>query len=108
MMDKKLKEFKEHMKKRDELFRNPSLEAAKKFFEEMNGITDWAREDVPLAALHKGRLQWLEATDAMIAESITWLTTNGYDTTMNGGPPLTPEIRDADRVSLGKKPLGES
>jgi hypothetical protein len=38
------------------------------------------RPDVPLAALHKARLQWLGATDAMLAESIGWLTMRGYET----------------------------
>jgi hypothetical protein len=95
------------LEKRDALFRNPTLEGAKAYYEQGGLEIDWARPDVPLAALHKARLQWLEATDAMIDESRTWLTTHGYADTWHQAPPLTPERRDADRVSLGKKPLNE-
>jgi hypothetical protein len=53
---------------------------------------------VPLIAMHKARLQWLGATDAMLAESMEWLIARGYETTMQGAPPLTPQRRDAARA----------
>ena len=63
--------------------------------------------DVPLAAVHKARLQWLESTDAMLEESKKWLADHNYQPDHFTAPPLTPEKRDADRVLLGKKPLKE-
>lgn len=89
---------------RDALFRNPRAKEAREFWEKQ-GHPPPVRPDVPQAAIHKARLQWLEATDAMLVESILWLEARGYETTMHGAPPLTPERRDADRVSLGKLPL---
>jgi hypothetical protein len=50
-------------------------------------------------------LQWLDATNEMLEESIRWLTEHGYKTSWQGAPPLTPEQRDADRKMLGKPPL---
>ena len=100
-------EFKKMLAERDELFKNPRVKAARLYFEK-HGYPVSAHPDVPLMAVHKGRLQWLDATDAMIEESMKWLTDRGYHTDMQGAPPLTPESRDADRVSLGKKPLGEA
>ena len=94
------------LRERDELFTNPTLEGAVKFYEKFGNV-DWARPDVPLAALHKARLQWLDATDIMIAESLKWLKDHKYENTFQGAPPLTPEKRDADRVTIGKKPLRE-
>jgi hypothetical protein len=99
-------EIKAYNERRDALFRNPTLEAAMAILAEI-GVTKFDREDVPLATVHKARLQWLEATDEMLEESKAWLLHHGYQNTFNGAPPLTPEARDADRVSLGKKPLGE-
>jgi hypothetical protein len=97
----------EFNEKRDALFRDMTLEHAIKVFDEQlfGDKRDWARPDVPLAAAHKARLQWLDATDAMLEESIRWLTERGYETSWQGAPPLTPEQRDADRKTLGKPPL---
>jgi hypothetical protein len=106
MQNDPLKEIQEFNRKRNELFRNPTLEAATAHLKEM-GITGFEREDVPLATVHKARLQWLEATNQMITESIAWLKEHGYETTFKGAPPLTPEQRDSDRIEIGKKPLGE-
>jgi hypothetical protein len=100
-MDKELRTM---LAERDALFRNPTLEAAQAFWLKSNFET-WKRPDVPLAATHKARLQWLDATDHMLAESIEWLKANGYELTMKGAPPLTPEQRDAERRFLGKPPL---
>lgn len=92
---------------RDALLLNPSLEAATAY---------WIKHEfppptsplVPLAMVHKARTQWLESTDAMLAESIKWLTDNGYEASFKKAPPLTPEQRDADRIFIGKRPLNES
>jgi len=100
-------ELRAFLKERDDLFKNPTLEAAQSWWLKA-GHPQWAREDVPLAAVHKARLQWLESTDAMIEESIKWLQEHDYSIDWQGAPPLTPERRDADRVSLGKKPLGQT
>lgn len=88
---------------RDELFRNPSLEKAKAFLPAPPG--GWLDPEGALAAVHKGRLQWLEATDAQLAESIGWLEARGYCTSWEGAEALTPQRRDADRAILGKGPL---
>jgi hypothetical protein len=101
--DEKLKNF---LAKRDALFKNPTEEAALKYWKE-NHLPEPLHPSVPLAAVHKGRLQWLDATDEMLTESKIWLTANGYDITMKGAPPLTPEQRDADRIELGKEPLNK-
>jgi hypothetical protein len=101
------KELKMFLKERDELFRNPTLEAAQAWWRRHRYSTPF-REDVPLATVHKARLQWLDATDAMLAESVKWLENNGYKSSHFDAPPLTPETRDAQRVMLGKKPLGGS
>jgi hypothetical protein len=103
MSNEEIRAFNE---RRDALFRNPTIKGAKEILAEQ-GITQFDREDVPLATVHKARLQWLGATNEMITESIAWLKDHGYQTTFKGAPPLTPEQRDADRVSIGKKPLGE-
>jgi hypothetical protein len=99
-------EMKQFLETRNALFINPNLVDATKWWIEQ-GFPRPARFDVPLATVHKARLQWLDATDVMIIESTRWLLDNGYETTMHGAPPLTPERRDADRVSLGKPPLGK-
>jgi hypothetical protein len=100
-------DFEEHNRKRDALFRDMTLEHALKLWAESPDYgRPLARRDVPLAAAHKARLQWLDATDAMLAESVIWLTEHGYETTWHGAPPLTPERRDADRAAIGKLPLG--
>ncbi len=59
---------------------------------------------VPLETIHKARLQWLDATDDMLAESRTFLFEHGY-----GGVPhlraYTSRTRDAERAKLGLPPL---
>lgn len=91
---------------RDALFRNPTLEDAVRFLPTPPG--GWLDPEGALAAVHKGHLQWLEATDAMLEESAAWLEARGYSTSSNGAPALSPERRDADRAALGKGPLGGS
>lgn len=99
-------EIAEWNRQRDELFRNLTHETA----------TAWWRTakhpkpldpSVPLAAAHKARLQWLGATDEMLAESMEWLIENNYSTTFRDMPPLTPEQRDAERISHGWEPLNK-
>ena len=97
-------ELQSYLWMRNALFRNPNIVDATKWWVS-SGLPDPTHPTVPLATVHKARLQWLDATDEMIAESIAWLKANDYETTMRGAPPLTPERRDADRVSLGKPPL---
>jgi hypothetical protein len=94
----------EFLAKRDALFRNPTLEAATAYWREQ-GFPAPLDGTVPLAMVHKARLQWLEATDAMLAESQKWLKDNGYLKTMRGTTPLTPQTRDVQRMRLGKAPL---
>jgi hypothetical protein len=89
---------------RDELFRNPTLEAATAYWTG-HGFEPPLAPTVPLAMTHKARLQWLDATDAMLVESAQWLKDNGYLATMRGATPLTPQTRDAQRMSLGRAPL---
>ena len=97
-------ELKAFLAKRDALFRNPNIVDATKWWVS-EGHPDPEHPTVPLATVHKARLQWLDATDEMIAESMAWLQANGYETTMKGAEPLTPTMRDAQRAAIGKKPL---
>ena len=91
------------IKARDDLFCDPTLENAKKFLGEPP--EGWLDPTVPLASLHKARLQWLHVTDAMIEESMAWLEGHGYKLEFRTIPPLTPESRDAERVIHGWPPL---
>jgi len=50
------------------LFRNPNDEVARAWWTS-EGHAPPAHPDVPLATVHKARLQWLNATDDMLAES---------------------------------------
>jgi hypothetical protein len=97
-------DFVKMLKERDNLFLKPTLEGAQEYWRK-NFSDTWLRPDVPLASIHKARLQWLNATDAMLKESEEWLITNGYLTSFKGAPPLTPDQRDYERVQRGMKPL---
>ena len=59
---------------------------------------------VPLAAVHKTRLQWLDATDDMLAESRAFLFDHGYEAGLNIRA-YKSKTRDAARVKLGLAPL---
>jgi hypothetical protein len=98
-------ELKEFLKLRDKVFNNPTIDSATELWRLQGCPMKLARPDVPLAAVHKARLQWLDATDQQLEESKQWLIDNGYEVTFRGAPPLTPEQRDADRVTIGKQPL---
>jgi hypothetical protein len=89
---------------RDALFRHPTLENAMAWWEK--NVPEPPKDNlVPLATVHKARLQWLDATDTMLAESKAWLLEHGFKTDMRGAEPLTPEQRDAQRAALGKPPV---
>ena len=96
----------EYLAERDVLFVDLTPAKALAYWKK-KGFPPPVDPSVPLAMVHKARLQWLDATDAMLAESLAWLEAHGYLATMNGAPPLTPETRDRDRAALGKPPLRE-
>lgn len=89
---------------RDGVFNNPTIDSATKLWQ-LQKLPKPTDPMVPLIAVHKARLQWLDATDKQLEESKEWLISHGFELTMKGAPPLTPEQRDADRVSIGKPPL---
>ncbi len=85
------------------LFRNPNDEAARAWWTS-EGYAPPFHPDVPLATIHRVRLQWLDATDDMLAESRSFLFDHGYD----AGPNLrayTSRTRDAARAKRGLPPL---
>jgi hypothetical protein len=100
-------DLEQHLTARSALFRNPTLEAAAAWWRGARPRESPLSPLTPLASVHKARLQWLDATDAMLAESLAWLKEHGWEPTLAGAPPLTPETRDANRKILGKPPLGE-
>jgi hypothetical protein len=98
------KQVRAFLAERDGLFRNPTLDGALAYWKD-HDFPPPVDPSVPLATVHKARLHWLDATDAMLRESQEWLLANGYETTIKGVPPLTPETRDAERRSHGVPPL---
>jgi len=87
---------------REALFRNPSDEAARSWWRS-EGYAPPAHPTVPLATVHKARLQWLDATDDMLAESRVFLFDHGY-----AGLHIrtyTSRSRDAERAKHGLPPL---
>ncbi len=98
-------ELKAFRAKRDELFRNPNDADVLAWWHEAFGNVAPVDPLVPMAALHKARLQWLDATDTMLEQSKLWLVEHGFTAEWHGAPPLTPERRDADRKLLGKPPV---
>jgi hypothetical protein len=98
------KQMQAFLAERDELFRNPTLDGALAYWKD-HDYPPPVDPNVPLATVHKARLHWLGATDAMLQESQEWLLANGYEATIAGSPPLTPETRDAERRSHGMPPL---
>ena len=60
------------------IFRNPSHEAASALWMS-EGRAPPARPTIPLATVHKARLQWLDATDDMLAESRAFLFDHDND-----------------------------
>jgi len=87
---------------REALFRNPSDKAARAWWTS-EGYAPPAHPAVPLATVHKARLQWLDATDTMLAESRAFLFDHGY-----AGLHIrayTSRSRDAERAKRGLDPL---
>ena len=70
----------------------------------MQGYAPPIHPTVPLATVHKARLQWLDATDDMLAESRAFLFDHGYDAGLNIRP-YTSRTRFAERAKLGLAPL---
>ena len=99
------KQLAAYLAERDALFRDPNPQAALVHWKKY-GYAKPVAPSVPLAVIHKARLQWLDATDAMLQESREWLEAHAYETGLRGAPPLTPKIRDAQRKALGRLPLG--
>jgi hypothetical protein len=100
-----MSEIDDFLAARDALFHDMTLERATAFWQRQGLPPPPVAPDVPLASAHKARLQWLDATDAMLEESIAWLKKHDYSPAMLGAPPLTPARRDAEREALGKPPL---
>ena len=94
-----------YLAERDALFRDPNPGGALAHWKKY-GYPKPVAPSVPLAIIHKARLQWLNATDAMLQESREWLKEHNYELDVRGAPPLTPETRDAQRKALGMPPLG--
>jgi hypothetical protein len=74
--------FDEFLAAREALFRNPSDEGAHAWWTS-EGYPPPIHPGVPLETLHKARLQWLDATDDMLAESGAFLFDRGYRTIPN-------------------------
>ena len=84
------------------LFRDPSDEEACAWWAS-EGYAPPAHPGVPLVTVHKTRLQWLDATDEMLAESRAFLFDHGY-----AGLHIrayTSRSRDAERAKRGLPPL---
>ena len=84
------------------LFRNPNDEVARAWWTS-EGHAPPLHPDVPLATVHKARLQWLNATDDMLAESRAYLFDHGYEGINIRA--YTTKTRDAERAKRGLPPL---
>ena len=93
----------EYLAAREALFRNPSDERARAWWTS-EGYAPPTHPTVPLATVHKARLQWLDATDDMLAESRAFLFDYGYEAVPNIRA-YTSKTRDAARAQLGLAPL---
>ena len=93
----------EYLAAREALFRNPSDERARVWWTS-EGYAPPAHPTVPLATVHKTRLQWLDATDDMLVESRAFLFDHGYEAGLNIRA-YTSKSRDATRAKLGLAPL---
>jgi hypothetical protein len=84
------------------LFCNPNDEAARAWWTS-EGYAAPAHPVVPLATIHRARLQWLDATDDMLSESRAFLFDYGYEGINIRA--YTTKTRDAARAKLGLPPL---
>ena len=95
--------FEEYLAAREALFRNPSDEAAHAWWAS-EGYPPPIHPTVPLETVHKARLQWLDATDDMLAESRAFLFDHGYRLIPNLRA-YTSRTRDVARAKVGLLPL---
>jgi hypothetical protein len=91
-----------YMSALETLFLNPDEEAARAWWTS-EGYAPPAHPDVPLATVHKARLQWLDATDDILAESRAFLFDHGYEGINIRA--YTSKTRDAARAKLSLPPL---
>jgi hypothetical protein len=102
--DKAMKQILDpYLAAREALFRNPSDEGARAWWTS-EGYAPPAHPIVPLMTVHRARLQWLDATDDMLAESSAFLFDHSYGACPNIRG-YTPKTRDAQRAKLGLGPL---
>ena len=85
------------------LFRNPNDEAASAWWAS-EGYSPPFHPTVPLEMVHKTRLQWLDATDEMLAESRAFLFDRGYGAIPNIRA-YKSRTRDVARTKLCLLPL---
>jgi hypothetical protein len=93
----------EYLVARETVLRNPSDEASRAWWAS-EGYAPPAHPTVPLAMVHTIRLQWLDATDAMLADSRAFLFDHGYKAGLNIRA-YTSKTRDAERAKHGLAPL---
>ena len=93
----------EYLAAREALFRTPSNEGARAWWTS-EGYAPAAHPTVPLARVHKTRLQWLDAMDAMLAESRAFLFEHGYEAGLSIRA-YTSKSRDATRAKRSLPPL---
>jgi hypothetical protein len=92
----------EYLAALEALFHNPCDEAARAWWTS-EGYAPPAHSAVPLTTVHKVRLQWLDATDDMLAESRSFMFDHGYEGINIRA--YTTKTRDAARAKLGLAPL---
>lgn len=94
-----------HFDERNRVFDNPTPEAARAFCK-LVGFPFGETDDEALALVHHWRLRWLDATDAMMAESAAFLAAHPELAVKLKGPePLTPLTRDIRRMESGRPPV---
>ena len=97
----------EYLAALEALFRSPTDEAARAWWTS-EGYSPPTHSTVPLETIHKARLQWLDATNDMLAESRAFLFEHGYGAFPTSARTLqgvgTPSERSA-ACRLKSKPL---
>ena len=94
--------MKQYLAALEALFRNPNEEAALAWWT-AEGYAPPAHPGVPLETIHTLRLQWLDATDEMLAESRAFLFDHGYEGLNIRA--YTSRTRDVARAKVGLPPL---
>jgi hypothetical protein len=72
-----MSKLQDYVKRRNELFCNPTIQGAKAMIKEACG-EEPSDDKIALASLHKARLEWTGCTDKMRMESMSWLLSNGF------------------------------